>query len=439
MNVFLNAQYIWFLVFFFISSVAFSSDINYIKSDSYILINGEIKKGDFEKFVNATLEGGVRVKYVYLASNGGNVDEALRIGRFIRAIGYSTKAPFAMPYPPKYDLKKLRPLCPKDIPVTKQECTCMSSCVFLYLAGVEREGDFLGVHRAFLNHKDLRQLSLENSKRAGEVISAGVNKYLLEMKSPLSLIDKVNANSSGEIEILSNEYVEKYLSGVSPDYQEWLIAKCGDRDEYSNLISTSPEQYKKYEQIIDERYKCYWENMRIEIEKKFYEIIQKALKSIDHKLIPHRSLLADILEIEKFKFVDLIGKTNDEAMDLMSLIGVGQEYSLELKNVSAVFNDSVMVGFDGNGKVFNVELHFNNYYSDGRDYEGYFIDGMTRSSSRHEFIKRYGVPYKSGCYPSGNCFDIFELNKADVEVLFDEDKKLINLSVNRSGYWRALQ
>jgi hypothetical protein len=137
-------------------------------------------------------------------------------------------------------------------------------------------------------------MSFEDSKRAGDAINTVVNKYLLDMKAPISLIDKVNAKSSGEVEILSNDYVDKYLSGFSPDYQEWLIAKCGDEGKYSNLMIQSKELYEKYEDITFEIYRCKLQVLLAETERKFYSSIRQAIRLADPKLIPRRSLLAYI-------------------------------------------------------------------------------------------------------------------------------------------------
>lgn|GEM_PF-5670429 len=72
------------------------------------------------------------------------------------------------------------------------------------------------------------------------------------------------------------------------------LINVGNRDEYQNLMFKNLDQYKEYEPVIDERYQCYGENMTIESEKIFYQIVQEALESIGPTLIPRRSLLWQI-------------------------------------------------------------------------------------------------------------------------------------------------
>lgn len=421
-------------------NASIAADINFYKSESYILIKGEIVEGDYERFVNAVLEGGVGTGNIYLYSNGGDVEEALKIGQLIRDLGFSTKAPYAPPSISNNQFK-LKASCASYINVSDDECTCMSACVLIYMAGVQRFGDFLGVHRAFLNHEDLRGMSFEQSKAFGDAASNMVNEYLLRMSAPISLIDKMNATSSGSVEILSPEYVDKYLSGISPDYEEWLIAKCGDYQRNHDLFfeASDRDTREKYFAQLGEISNCNKKILSEETERIFFSVISDAIGLVNPKNIPHRSLLAYIHNVENFELTDLVGIKNDEAVDLMSLLGVGPARPIdhELINVSIMFYPSIEILFDSEGKVHKVDLYFNDYFENMHDYEGYFLGGLTKESGVEDFLNKYGEPMESGCFPSDNCFVLFEHQKADIEVLFDKNKELINLGLSPPGYWRA--
>ena len=58
-----------------------------------LYIIGEIVKGDAQHFRQALREGGPQIERVQLRSPGGDVDEALEIGRMIRSVYLNTEAP----------------------------------------------------------------------------------------------------------------------------------------------------------------------------------------------------------------------------------------------------------------------------------------------------------------------------------------------------------
>ena len=77
-----------------------SANISYIEQGALrrVLIEGEIRKGDFEKFIDAVLKAGSRRADVLIASNGGDVLEAMKIGTFIRKFRFATYAPRSGPH-----------------------------------------------------------------------------------------------------------------------------------------------------------------------------------------------------------------------------------------------------------------------------------------------------------------------------------------------------
>lgn len=166
----------------------------------FITIDGDIKEGDFENIMNIIRKRESFPKSIHTYSNGGDVVEAMKIGRFVR----------------------------KALIVTTPGVTCNSACSLIVFAGIQqtKEGR-LGLHRPYYNKKYFAGLSLDQAKEKYKMLDALVSSYLREMSVPTVLGEKMMSVPSTAVEYISmEEYVR--LTGVSPPaIQEWLIAQCG--------------------------------------------------------------------------------------------------------------------------------------------------------------------------------------------------------------------
>ncbi len=115
-----------------------------------ITIEGAIAPGDYQKLVDEALSSR-EARTVWLASPGGNLREALRMGRLIRSFGFAVGVPFT----------KAEPLVSLKNPANN---TCSSSCFLLYAAGVSRRGSVLGLHRPSM---PADEVLLAGSRRSG--------------------------------------------------------------------------------------------------------------------------------------------------------------------------------------------------------------------------------------------------------------------------------
>lgn len=87
-------------------------------------MHGEIKKDDSLRFIAELVSWETPPTVFYIASKGGNLEEAMRIGKIIRE---------------------------SQIPVWSGE-ECYSACVFIYASGVEREAQGnIGLHRPYFD------------------------------------------------------------------------------------------------------------------------------------------------------------------------------------------------------------------------------------------------------------------------------------------------
>ena len=190
-----------------------------------ITIEGTIAPGDYQKLVALALssEG---AHTVWLASPGGNLSEALRMGRFIRSLGFAVSVPFS-----------------KDEPLValknRANNTCSSSCFLLYAAGVSRQGSVLGLHRPSLPADEYFSLGLDGAVAAYGVIREAVTAYLEEMAVPSKYTSLMLSTENSDMAWLSSEDIRNDLDGVIAEYAERFRDVCprAARPEQRRVLS----------------------------------------------------------------------------------------------------------------------------------------------------------------------------------------------------------
>lgn len=191
------------------------------KLNQRIIIRGEIVRGDYEKLINVVKKDGNIPENIFLNSKGGDVIEAMKIGRFAR--------------------RAL--LVAGGIRNYQSGCYCYSACMFIYLACVARRPDFdvsYGIHRPHFDKSYFSGLSAREAELKYKDMEKSVRKYLEEMNVPQLFIDRIFSISSDRLEVLDVEQLLA-ISGSSPAYQEWLLAKCGrltadEWNDYRNIL-----------------------------------------------------------------------------------------------------------------------------------------------------------------------------------------------------------
>lgn len=401
-----------------------------------IVITGDITPGDYELFLNRVLEGGIKHSTVYLASRGGDALEAMKIGKAIRSLRFEVEVP-------KY-FESSGGYC-KFKPVADANCVCASACVLTYLGGIHRYGNYLGIHRTFLNHSTLKELDMEDAARVSRKISANLDLYLRDMGAPASFLEKMESTPSDEIEFLDDEYIQSNLGGYAKEFQEWVIAKCGSYSKIYNAslnASTDMEREKigkEFSAVLD----CERNLMRDEQKRDFYPAMLEAIDSANPDLIQTRSLLNAVKDKYPFEFSQLIGKPNHEAWELLSMAGFGNvstpQALSKYVNVGRRFYNSVGITFDVDGTVASVDISF---FESGnsKEYKGKFLEGLSQSSTPQDFTGKFGEPNRSGCYDAtGVCTGYFTTKQADIDVVFNADKTLRAIGFHRPDYWKDLR
>jgi hypothetical protein len=182
-------------------------------------LHGEIVKGDYEK-----IEQILRLKKpstFHLYSPGGDVNEALKIGRLFRQYLIYTDAVGG-----NYFTQTQRFECGQN-----WDC-CASACALIWFGGAERTGS-VGLHRPYTNDPSFRDFPpVEASTKYRQILNDVVD-YLNEMEAPKSIIETVVNTSSGEI-----RWVDAVLDGLdrSPSVAEWVDATCGKGDPWEEIL-----------------------------------------------------------------------------------------------------------------------------------------------------------------------------------------------------------
>jgi hypothetical protein len=186
-------------------------------------IEGKIEVGDAKEFyeiVKATHKSS-RIFRVELFSPGGNVYEAMKIGMMVRHLMMETVVPF------RFNDEKPFPYMGHEDDKLEDESnnTCDSACFFIFAGGVVRSGTWVRVHRPTLDPEIGTQIDYGTSSNVVAEVDNDIDKYLRRMQVPSKIQDAINSTPSYELLLLDEEIMKSM--GVSPNYEEWLVSKCG--------------------------------------------------------------------------------------------------------------------------------------------------------------------------------------------------------------------
>lgn len=400
-----NKTIIIFLIaahLFLIGSVSLAAEISLVDdNEKYktITIKGTIVSSDFERFKGEIFNSGKDIQNVFIASNGGDVSDAMKIGSLIRNLNLSTKIP--------ENLNNTIKGC-KDYNIEDEYCTCQSACFFIYAGGISRDGDVIGVHRAFLKEEFQREIDAKKAISISKEINSSVSDYLIEMSVPRTIIDKVLHASSDEVKWISQEDVKDYLTGYIPELKDWLIASCGSFDQALNEGGTLLKRADRGEDVTDL------------LRKKSYEVrgIQECYKSKQSKLTidVYKDLISssfgqcsnvpthpDIL--------NLIGKGFPEAVEILKCYGIAGYFMMKKEPTEIMINGSKMLA-ETIGEEYSFPNHnivltvFNNtvkgvevYYGFGYEYD--IFNGIGAETTPLEISQKLGNPHWSDIYEKG--------------------------------------
>jgi hypothetical protein len=172
-----------------------------------ILVQGDIVRGDLRRLeialdpdryrdigavspINNRWAADTRV--VYLHSRGGDVLEAMAMGRLIRELYLITVAPSR--WGQDFRLGRLTMFEGGTGPngwkeaCRGPECVCASACFLVWAGGIKREGDYLMVHRPRATAEMVLALGVTDTRAALSEIRRRVEAYLTDMEVPTGAI-----------------------------------------------------------------------------------------------------------------------------------------------------------------------------------------------------------------------------------------------------------
>ncbi|HGF0951378.1 TPA: hypothetical protein ACF77N_005258 [Klebsiella pneumoniae] len=166
---------------------------------------GDIVKGDADKLDGyigklAKLDSPTRIGMIQLSSNGGDVEEALRLGRILRK-------------------NKIQVIIPMD-------SHCYSSCVLLLAGGVARfpVGD-VGIHSFYSISSQKPNADYEQEENIYSTTEISIRNYLREMRVSGALMDAMLKISSSDLEIIRFDKLKEYgLFGFDPVFHQYLLS-----------------------------------------------------------------------------------------------------------------------------------------------------------------------------------------------------------------------
>ena len=185
---------------------------------SGVVIEGEIQKGDYDEFIDLLQSGQGRFDGVILMSAGGDFDEAIKIGRALRALELSSLVP-------SYN-ERGKPSCIFLKPKNESNCTCLSACFFIHVGAVSRSGLYLGVHRPYYDPAGFRTLSRAEAQDAFTRLQETASQYFSEMEVPKQVQEVLFNTPSDEIHLLDKATVKTHFLGLIPYLDEWYRSRC---------------------------------------------------------------------------------------------------------------------------------------------------------------------------------------------------------------------
>lgn len=203
-----------------------AADVRLFVSDAdafrAVVIEGQIEPGDFDAFLRLVRDNQGKVGKVVIFSPGGDVAEAFRIGRAMRALELASQVPLRSPLG--------QPLCDDGLgglsPKSPQNCTCASAGFFVHIGGVNRSGTYLAVHRPSYAKGRFGELPREEARKAFTALQDEARVYMREMGVPEHIREDILGTPSERALLLDDRTVRTYFSGPLPYLHEWQRNRC---------------------------------------------------------------------------------------------------------------------------------------------------------------------------------------------------------------------
>ena len=196
-----------------------------------LVLEGRIVFGDYDRLRHFLSDKATFDKInngVFLASPGGNLGEAIRIGRLIRALQLSTTAPSGPPEGRKLGEALIGP---NDLRNPRTNYQCASACFLLFVSGIYRSLNWagrLGIHRPFQMTSDAKKMKGNDDLLNGPIRKA-IENYLREMGVRIKYVDLMYSVASSQLRQVTQEELDDDLLGFTPDFKDRIRAQCDEK------------------------------------------------------------------------------------------------------------------------------------------------------------------------------------------------------------------
>ncbi len=254
-NLFFRALAIVFLLGSLDTGSANAADIRLSEHPRYgFILEGTIVPGDYEKLRRLVEESCpwdttrplkhynvACANGIYLASPGGSVIEAMKIGRLVRSLRWSTEAPDDHPT----ELRQIK-ITALKLQNPRSNYVCASACFFIFVSGIERNSwddkILLSIHRPFMTDADLRALDANQAMASATQIRSIVEVYLKEMNVPAKYADLMFSIPKDQVRWIDEATYSADFSGLIPELKDWMNAQCDKRTDTDRRLQDLLEE-----------------------------------------------------------------------------------------------------------------------------------------------------------------------------------------------------
>jgi hypothetical protein len=235
-----------------VTAVAAELHVDPSGSRSAAVFEGKIEAGDSDKFKDFILKSG-RLTDIYLASSGGNLAEAMKIGMLVRFLKLSTVVPSKQLTNQGRDLAAAR----HDLKDSK-DYTCASACFFIFVAGIHRSSNdrgpaILGIHSPTLSPNDLTKMAPNQATVAKDRIRTIIESYLKVMDVPAKYIEEIYSAPDSRVRWIRNDEFQSDFAGFISELKALVKAKCDTRPSRAEQSHQTPKINVQAEQDCETR------------------------------------------------------------------------------------------------------------------------------------------------------------------------------------------
>jgi hypothetical protein len=194
------------------------------------VLEGRIDAGDFARVVQF-IGVGHHFAHLYLASPGGDVVEAMRIGSLVRLLNISTTIPSKLLTHESW----LATVKFHGLKEDRADYRCGSACFFIFVAGVYRahegsEPAILGIHKPSVSTNASVKIDQQHLEAIGKGAELAIGDYLKAMGVPSSYLTEMYSIPQPRVRWIRNDEFEKDFAGFIPQLKGAVADYCGSTE-----------------------------------------------------------------------------------------------------------------------------------------------------------------------------------------------------------------